>query len=179
MAGPTADEVNASTHKVIRRVAAGNVNESSAGGGYLWLTSGDRPVLIRVDTRYGSTDTFPLPKRGVDDPTGQGIAFGGGLVWVGQGDSRVVGLDPQTLRPKRWIDAPQMTDIVRYGDNALWVANRGIGTIAKLDPRNGRTLWTARLHPGSPTSCRRRARCGSPSTRTRPCTSSTGRPARS
>jgi class 3 adenylate cyclase/ABC-type transport system substrate-binding protein/tRNA A-37 threonylcarbamoyl transferase component Bud32/streptogramin lyase len=141
------------THHVVRTVAIGNWNTLATGDGAIWATLSDRPALTRVDARFGATHTFKLPGPGSnDDRMGHGIAVGAGSVWVGQ-QQQIIRLDPDTLKLQReWAPIPvaEGADIVRYGDGGIYVANKGSGYLASIDPSSDHIVWTSRLHPWLP-----------------------------
>jgi peptide/nickel transport system substrate-binding protein len=67
----------------------------------------------------------------------QGVAAGGGSVWVANGpDGTVSRYDPSSGRIRKFAvgDSP---DGVAYGDGAVWVANSRDGTVSRIDPKTG------------------------------------------
>jgi class 3 adenylate cyclase/ABC-type transport system substrate-binding protein/streptogramin lyase len=137
-------------NKIVQAVPVGPDAGWAAGGGAVWVVDADAPAVIRVDAQYGTTTRLRLPR--VDDgtrPAGDGIAYGAGSIWVGQGQ-RVLRLDPSSGRVERSIPAPQLFAVrtaMAFGDGVLYVANQVNGDFFKVDPASNSVQWQSHLHP--------------------------------
>jgi ABC-type transport system substrate-binding protein/class 3 adenylate cyclase/tRNA A-37 threonylcarbamoyl transferase component Bud32 len=143
-------KLDPASRETTRTVAVGSWNDLAAGSdGNLWATLSDRPVLARVDARFGSVDRLRLPANGLTggDAIGKGVAYGDGSVWVGQAQ-QLLRIDPgdghQQHPP---IALPFEPQFLRFGDGGVYVATRYSGEILKVDPARGTIVWKTRLHP--------------------------------
>ncbi|HYX85905.1 MAG TPA: ABC transporter substrate-binding protein [Gaiellales bacterium] len=134
------------TRRVLHRYPVGNVNGWTVGAGSAWLTSADHRWVLRVDPKFDTIEKIRLPANG---GFGDGIAVGGGSIWVAQGefDAAVVRrLSLRTFRVQASIPFVGAS-AVRYGDGAVFVANPVTGEIIKIDPATNEQAWSSRLHP--------------------------------
>jgi YVTN family beta-propeller protein len=141
--------VNPRTRRVAYRYAVGDVRQWTVGAGAAWLTSGERPEILRVDPKFDTIGHIPLPRNG---GTGDGIALGAGSIWVAQGafgDARIQRLSLETHKLQASIPFVGAS-IVRYGDGAVFAANPVNGEIIKIDPATNRQVWSTTLHPWLP-----------------------------
>jgi class 3 adenylate cyclase/ABC-type transport system substrate-binding protein/predicted Ser/Thr protein kinase len=132
--------------EVVQAVPIGHDGGFTVGGGSVWVASADKPEVIRVDAQYGSTSRIPLPK--LEDGTQvnpQGIAYGDGSLWVGQGP-RLLRLDPDTGDVRATIRAED-TWILRFGEGALYAATPYNGDFFKVDPVSNTVSWRSHIHP--------------------------------
>jgi DNA-binding SARP family transcriptional activator/ABC-type transport system substrate-binding protein len=95
-------------------------------GRALWVGAGDD--LVKVDTRFGEeADRLHLDKIVGDSGAAQGVAVGGGLIWVGRdvGLGQVVAIDPNTRKVRyRFNGLPHHVDLA-YGDRTVWARDGG------------------------------------------------------
>lgn len=101
----------------------------TADEGFVWaLSASDELTRIAPDTLEATV--APRPVRGALD-----VAVGLGSVWVTSSRSTVTRLDPDNLEtrgePLRVGDEPAS---VAVGDDAVWVANGGDGTLTRIEP---------------------------------------------
>ena len=110
--------------------------------------SGNSQTVARIDPQYGTVaERIQLPRRGLSHPgVGGGVAVGDGSVWVAQGLSRVLRLDPATGQVERSFDVPD-ANVLAFGDGALWIASSDLGTLTKIDPRTNAVAATTRVGP--------------------------------
>jgi DNA-binding SARP family transcriptional activator/ABC-type transport system substrate-binding protein len=97
----------------------------------LWVGAGDD--LVKVDTGLGEeVDRLDLDKIVGDSGPIQGVAFGGGLIWVGRdvGRGQVVGVDPDTHAVRYQFDDVVHHVDLAYGDRTVWAADgQGVDVI--------------------------------------------------
>ena len=63
-AGGSVVKINPKTRQVVLPVAVGQEAGWTVGGGAVWVVSADKPIVTRVDTKYGSTSQIRLPTTG-------------------------------------------------------------------------------------------------------------------
>lgn len=108
----------------------------SAGEDGVWVATGAGTVQ-RLDPRTATADGPPIA---VPDPNG--IAAGGGSVWVtNRQASTVTRIDPRTGRVAgRPIPVGRTPADVAVGFGSVWVANVDDGTVSRLDARDGTAI---------------------------------------
>jgi serine/threonine protein kinase/ABC-type oligopeptide transport system substrate-binding subunit len=102
-------------------------------GRTLWTGSGDD--LVKMDVRRGrEVERLSLDKIVGAKGLTEGVAVGGGLVWVSRdaGAGQVVGLDPTTRRVRYRFDDVVHHDDVAYGDGVVWAADLAGVTVIDL-----------------------------------------------
>ena len=110
-------------------------------GNALWVTTGDD--LVKMDIGLGrEVDRFRLDRIIKDDPgVAEGVAIGGGSVWVSRAVARgqIVRLNIATGKLEDVFDPFGLHPVINlaYGDDALWVADNA--GIMRIDPRTGIT----------------------------------------
>jgi DNA-binding SARP family transcriptional activator/streptogramin lyase len=94
---------------------------------YVWVTQGDE--LLRIDPRTNEVDG----RVAVGAATA--LATGGGSVWITTTSSRLVRVDPRTLRTTAAEDLSDHGVAAVYGEGALWlVVGSYPGTVEQVDP---------------------------------------------
>jgi DNA-binding SARP family transcriptional activator/ABC-type transport system substrate-binding protein/outer membrane protein assembly factor BamB len=95
-------------------------------GRALWVGAGDD--LVKVDTKFGEeVDRLHLDKIVGESGATQGVAVGGGLVWVGRdvGLGQVLAINPNTRKVRyRFNGLPHHVDLA-YGDRTVWARDGG------------------------------------------------------
>jgi DNA-binding SARP family transcriptional activator/ABC-type transport system substrate-binding protein len=113
-------------------------------GRTLWVGAGDD--LVKVDTKLGEeVDRLHLDKIVGEHGATEGVAVGGGLVWVGRdvGLGQVVAIDPNTRKwSYRFRNLPHHVDLA-YGDRTVWA--RDGGGVDVIDLRTRRPKKVAEL----------------------------------
>jgi DNA-binding SARP family transcriptional activator/ABC-type transport system substrate-binding protein len=126
-------ELDPATGKVLHRFAPPDGMKDTktntpyaVDGRALWVGAGDD--LVKVDTKFGEeVDRFNLDKIVGKSGAAQGVAVGGGLVWVGRdvGLGQVVAIDPNTRKVRfRFNGLPHHVDLA-YGDRTVWARDGG------------------------------------------------------
>ncbi len=100
------------------------VRPFAVGRDALWVAASDD--LVKIDRRLGvETDRFYLDKVAKTQGQAQGVALGGGLVWVGRdvGLGQVVAVNPQTRRVRRF-KVPHHADLA-FDHGIVWASDSG------------------------------------------------------
>ena len=103
----------------------------------MWVLNNGGGTLIKVDPDSKKIDGRPVQVG--EAP--QFIALGEGSVWTTGGlGSRVVRVDPRTVRiQKTIVDGLEPTGIA-VGEGAVWVADAVGDTVTRIDPRTNRKV---------------------------------------
>jgi len=141
-------QIDPRTRHVTGSIAVGvNPGDVAVGAGAVWITDKNSQTLLRISPQYGEITRIPLPTQGLSRPgVGGGVAIGAESVWVAQGLSRIVRIDPASGRVESTISVPDAREVA-FGDGAIWVAASDIGMLTKVDPRTGAVVATARVGP--------------------------------
>jgi serine/threonine-protein kinase len=103
-------------------------------GTSLWTGSGHD--LVRMDTDLGKeVDRFHLDRIAGGSGVVEGVATGGGYVWVGRdvGIGQVIALDPATGKVRYRFTGVQHHLDIAYGEGLVWTAD--FGGVSVIDPR--------------------------------------------
>jgi DNA-binding SARP family transcriptional activator/ABC-type transport system substrate-binding protein len=131
-------ELDPATGKVLTQFAAPDgmkktrtTTPYAIDGRALWVAAGDD--LVRVDTRLTEeVDRFDLDKIVGEAGAAEGVAVGGGLVWVGRdvGRGQVVAVNPETRKVRyRFDDLVHHVDLA-LGGGMVWAADgQGVNVI--------------------------------------------------
>ena len=133
-------EIDVATGRVLTQFALPNgVGDSRAATPFavdrhaLWAGAGDD--LVKIDPRLGrEVDRFKLDKITGAGGEAEGVAVGGGLVWVGRdvGPGQVIGVDPRTRRVRYRFDNVVHHVDLAFDDGVVWAAD-GAG-VDVIDP---------------------------------------------
>jgi DNA-binding SARP family transcriptional activator/ABC-type transport system substrate-binding protein len=140
-------QINPRTMRLERSTPIGFAADIALAEDGVWV-SGDQNTLVRVDPTYGTVaQRIRLPERGLARPHAQGgVAVGAGSVWVAQGLSRVLRIDPDTERIEHAFHVPDAS-VLAFGSGALWVVSSNLGTVTKIDARRNAISAVARVGP--------------------------------
>jgi DNA-binding SARP family transcriptional activator len=118
------------------------------GLGSVWVVAQDRPVLLRLEPRYGAVERrYRLPTAGVGRPDFfSGVAVAAGSVWVAQGEERVVRIDPRSGRTLARIRAPGATSLAGT-EAAVWLSGGNSGVLYRIDPVANAVVTRVPLDP--------------------------------
>lgn len=131
-------EVDGSTRRDLKHWALDSTPTSlSVSGGSVYVDLGGPPHAIeRVDIATGTMTSAPIPSL-TGAANGQGVAVGGGSVWVTDGQT-LDRLDPSTLAQLGTTRLPRTIDNLWFGDGALWASTENPGGgVFRLDPTTG------------------------------------------
>jgi DNA-binding SARP family transcriptional activator/DNA-binding beta-propeller fold protein YncE len=108
----------------------------ATGAGAVWVLS-DR-TLVRVDPAFGFVKTRTLPMAtstdiSVGDPAG--LVVGAGSVWVEDGVSTLLRIDPRTRAVLHRFELGTGIDGVAVGAGSVWVTRGSPATLIRIDPR--------------------------------------------
>jgi streptogramin lyase len=132
------------------RVGRGSL-DVDAGFGALWTTTSSAgQALVRYDLDARRRTATPLPAG-----TPVAVEAGEGAVWVGIRGARmrafprskVVRVDARSGRITKEIDIPRGLQDIAIGSGAVWITNRALPSITRLDVRTG-ALTTAPVGRG-------------------------------
>jgi len=145
----TLSRIDTRTHAVARVVAPGSFpTDVAIGDGGVWVVDGVNARLLKVSPGYGSVarrvildrdraQTYLPENRSVlDNPWS--VAAGLGGVWVTDGSSRLVRIDPAAGRVGDRIDVSHRLNGVAVGEGAVWTIGGRAATVSRVDPRTGR-----------------------------------------
>ena len=142
----TVSVFDASTHRPTGLFTTGFPSQLAVGEGAAWVVDGRRGLLTKIDPSYGvigrSPITPPNPaydgSRGYLDPTS--VAAGLGSVWVTDGSSRLIRVDPATGEPVKRIDLGSRLDGVAVGLGAVWAISGANASVIRLNDRGRATV---------------------------------------
>jgi len=143
------------------------------GGGYLWVANSGEGTVSKIDLR---TDR-PVARIRVGDPAGlvgcesgsihqtphgdfrirncdlpKAVAFGGGSVWAGKGDTKdLVRIDPRTGRILATVPLGVEAWYIYPTDLGIWVSDWRTDTVVRVDPATDRVVATIPDLPYGPT----------------------------
>ena len=145
----TLSRIDASTRAVSQVVAPGSFPTDLAfGDGGAWVLDGVGARLLKVSPGYGSVarritldrararSYLPEDRSVLDNPWSLAVGLGG--VWVTDGSSRLVWIDPATGRLKERIDVGQRLNGVAVGEGAVWTIGGRAAAVSRVDPQAGR-----------------------------------------
>jgi hypothetical protein len=108
-------EIDPKTGKVLHQFPPSGARDGHASSALLWISAGDD--LVKVDTTLGlEIDRLHLDKIGGTKGPAEGVAVGGGLIWVGRDVGpgqyplgQVVAIDPHTRALRTGLNAIKQT----------------------------------------------------------------------
>jgi len=133
-------------HRVEQTIGLGRAPDAIAtGAGAVWVLSG--PTLVRIDPAFGFVKARVLP-IGSSGPaisvgTPAGLAVGANSVWVEDGDSTLLRIDPRTRAVVHRFELGKRIDGVAVGAGSVWVTRGSPATLIRIDPRTNAV--TARI----------------------------------
>jgi DNA-binding SARP family transcriptional activator len=116
----------------------------ATGAGAVWVLA-DR-MLVRIDPAFGFVKTRMLPLGDASDisvGSPAGLAVGANSVWVEDGASTLLRIDPRTRAVTRRFDLGKGIDGVAVGAGSVWVTRGSPATLLRIDPRTNSV--TARI----------------------------------
>jgi DNA-binding SARP family transcriptional activator/ABC-type branched-subunit amino acid transport system substrate-binding protein len=141
----TLSPLNASSRASSTVIPLGSFpTDLALGRGAEWVLDGTSGRLLQVRRGYGSVArrvpidrgrarTYPSEHRSIlDNPWSVAVGLGG--VWVTDGSSRLVRVDPRTSRVLGGVDAGQSLNGVAVGEGAIWTISGRAATVSRIDP---------------------------------------------
>jgi DNA-binding SARP family transcriptional activator/DNA-binding beta-propeller fold protein YncE len=145
----TLSMIDTSTRAVSQVVAPGSFpTDLAIGDGGTWVLDGVGARLLKVSPGYGSVarritldraraqSYLPEDRSVLDNPWSLAVGLGG--VWVTDGSSRLVRIDPATGRLKERIDVGQRLNGVAVGEGAVWTIGGRAAAVSRVDSETGR-----------------------------------------
>jgi branched-chain amino acid transport system substrate-binding protein len=145
----TISRIDPRTHGVAQVVAPDTFpTDIAIGDGGAWVVDGVSARLLKISPGYGSVarrvtldearaqSYFPENRSVLDNPWSLAVGLGG--VWVTDGSSRLIRVDPATGRVRGKIDVGQRLNGVAVGAGAVWTIGGRAAAVSRLDPRTGR-----------------------------------------
>jgi streptogramin lyase len=135
----------------------------AVGVGAVWLIDSWRSTLTRMSPSGAVQATIalelPRPITGGDrNFLPFDVAVGEGSIWVSTARGYIAQVDPASNTVVKTITVPaESTGAIAAGNGAIWVAQSGVGSLLRIDPKtgdvrplsvmdaNGRTLATSTL----------------------------------
>jgi YVTN family beta-propeller protein len=134
-------QINPETNDVIRRIPLGSVLALTVGDGAVWVTTISERMLRLEPTTGVVTAKISVPAEVSD------AVAGGGKLWtileVGRGE--VWRFDPDSGTPSGTAHPGDSPSDLWLTPTALWVANGGDGTVARIDPASGQVREVGRV----------------------------------
>jgi len=124
---PSFVEIDPATGKVLTQFALPDGTRDTTyavAGRALWVGAGDD--LVKVDTTLGQEiDRLDLDTTVGAKGAAEGVAVGGGLVWIGRdvGRGQVVAVDSDTGKLRYRFDGVVHHTNLAYGDGIVWTAD--------------------------------------------------------
>jgi DNA-binding SARP family transcriptional activator/ABC-type transport system substrate-binding protein len=131
-------EIDPSTGTILKQISlpardpdihrdSATVTPFTVQGKYLWVTSGDDLVKMDIALEGREVDRFQLDAVGQGSGLAEGVAVGGGSVWLSRdvGRGQILRLNPVNGTVERvWNDVTPYLNLA-YGDGSLWIADEG------------------------------------------------------
>ncbi len=114
-------------------------NALAAADDAVWVLDGSRRELVRIDAAYGAvTRRIVLPRAPPSPATNRrpssfSVAVGAGALWVTDGSTRLLRIDPREGRPVRADDLRAPLDDVAVGEGAVWAISGQAATVFHVD----------------------------------------------
>ena len=118
----------------------------------VWVFDREPPGLLRVSAAYGSLERRELGSGDTPSgPAGAGVADGFDAIWVVDGSTSLLKLDPEDARIVRRFELPQRLDGIAVGRRSLWAISSASASVLEIDPASGavRARYEITSNPGS------------------------------
>jgi YVTN family beta-propeller protein len=112
----------------------------------LWITDVRRSVALRIDPGFRSvSNSVRIAPYAPSVMTGGPVAIGAGGVWVSNGLSSIVRIDPRSARVSARIDVGNDPEAIAVGEGSIWVADSEDNTATRIDPRTNAVVGSTPL----------------------------------
>jgi YVTN family beta-propeller protein len=125
--------------RTVTQVVAPDATPSAiaADGDAVWVLDGSRRVLVRIDPASGAvTRGFELPRAPPSPATNRTTSFsvsvGEGALWVTDGSTRLLRIDPESGRV-RALDVHEPLNDVAVGAGAVWAISGQAASVFQID----------------------------------------------
>jgi branched-chain amino acid transport system substrate-binding protein len=133
----------------VTSVVAPNATPSAlaAEGDSVWVLDESRRLLLKIDSTYGTvTRRIVLPPAPAVPTTSRrpsrpSVVSGAGALWVTDGSSRLLRVDPESGRVVRALDVREPLDDVAVGAGSVWAISGPAATAFQVDAK-GREVRT-------------------------------------
>jgi YVTN family beta-propeller protein len=117
----------------------------AVAAGSVWVSDAAEATLYRIDPSTGAAT-----KAAELDPSPCEITVAFGSLWVVTQSGFVDRIDPRSGRRTARVPVGTTSYQVMQTPGALWVSNRGDGTLTRVDPRTAKAVDTVRLRGVKP-----------------------------
>ena len=106
----------------------------------VWVLDGDRRLLLRIEAPYGeATRRIRLPRARPGDerlwPGNLSVSAGLGALWITDGSTRLLRVDPDKGRVNEPLDVREPLDDVAVGGGAVWAISGRAASVFQIDPQ--------------------------------------------
>jgi len=106
----------------------------------IWLVSGDRSRLTRIDPESNAiVADMPLNAKAL------GMTFGQGALWITTQNNELLKISPYTIVTNEIIKVGKSPVSVALGEGAIWTLNAGDGSVSRVDPKTNKVVNTITL----------------------------------
>jgi class 3 adenylate cyclase/ABC-type branched-subunit amino acid transport system substrate-binding protein/streptogramin lyase len=138
-ASRTISSISVDKQAVTHVVAPNDATPSAlaADGDAVWVLDGNRRLLLKIDPAYGAvTRRIELPRAPPAPATNRrsslSVATGAGALWVTDGSTRLLRVDPESGRV-RALDVHEPLDDVALGAGAVWAISGQAASVFQID----------------------------------------------
>ncbi len=139
-ASRTVSSISMAKHTVTHVVALnGTPSALAADGDSIWVLDGNRRLLQKIDPTYGAvTQRIKLPPGPPQPATNRRLSSlsvfsGEGALWVTNGSTRLLRIDPESGRILNALDVHEPLDDVAVGTGAVWAISGPAATVFQID----------------------------------------------
>ena len=129
----------------VTRVIASNATPSAlaADGDAVWVLDGNRRLLLRMEPAYDEpTRRIALPPAPANQRSSRvSVVSGAGSLWVTDGSTRLLRVDPETGEVRRALEVHEPLDDVAVGEGSVWAISGQAATVFQIDTQ-GRGVET-------------------------------------
>jgi len=147
-ASRTVSSISADRLAVTHVVAPGAIPSAlEANGDAVWVLDGSHRVLVRIDPTYGAITRRiklppgPPPRALNRSLSSLSVAFGAKALWVTDGSTRLLRIDPRSGRLLKALDLHEPLDDVAVGAGAVWAVSGPAAALFQVD-RQDRAVTT-------------------------------------
>jgi DNA-binding SARP family transcriptional activator/DNA-binding beta-propeller fold protein YncE len=135
----TVDQISARSRAIehVISLTKYQADDVAADAGGAWVLDAGRRTVVRIDGSYGQVSrTLTLPQSG-PEAGGASIDAGLGALWVTDGSTRLLKLDPQDGHKFASFDLGSYVDDVAVGSGLVWASSRFSSAVFSVNPATG------------------------------------------